>query len=80
MGKVIGVSIDIKIFSPGDCLSLPRGYIHVLNHEKKKSLSDFKDIFFKLATSEWSDKDISGYIKTLSPGGCPPLPRGYIHV
>ena len=27
-------------------------YIHVLNHEKICIKSDFKDIFFKLATNE----------------------------
>ena len=31
---------------------LPRGYIHVLNHEKNCIKSDFKDFFFKLATNE----------------------------
>ena len=30
------VSVDIKTLSPGGCMLLPRGYIHVLNHEKKK--------------------------------------------
>ena len=29
---------------------LPRGYIHVLNHEKKCIKSDFKEISLKLAT------------------------------
>ena len=38
----------IKSSSP----ELPRGYIHVLNHEKNRIKSDFKDIFFKLATNE----------------------------
>ena len=28
------VSVDIKILSPGGCLPLPRGYIHLLNHKK----------------------------------------------
>ena len=28
------VSVDIIILSPGGCLPLPRGYIHLLNHEK----------------------------------------------
>ena len=37
--------------------SLPRGYIHVLNHEKKKCIkSDFKEISLKLATNVKSDK------------------------
>ena len=30
---------------------LPRGYIHVLNHEKKCIKSDFKAISLKLATN-----------------------------
>ena len=29
------ISVDIKILSTGGCLPLPRGYLHVLNHEKK---------------------------------------------
>ena len=28
------VSVDIKTLSPGDCMPLPRGYIHEFNHEK----------------------------------------------
>ena len=35
---------------------LPRGYIHVLNHEKNCIKSDFKEIFLKLATNDQSDK------------------------
>ena len=31
----------------GGCTLLPRGYIHVLNHEKKCIKSDFKEIFFE---------------------------------
>ena len=46
MGKVISLSVDIKILSPGGCLPLPGGFIHILNHEKKCIKSDFKDIFF----------------------------------
>ena len=35
MGKVItGLSVDIKLLHPEGCLTLPRGYIHALNHEK----------------------------------------------
>ena len=30
---------------------LPRGYIHVFNHEKNCIKSDFKEIFLKLATN-----------------------------
>ena len=29
------VSVDLKTLSPRGCMLLPRGYIHVLNHEKK---------------------------------------------
>ena len=36
----------------GAVCPLPRGYIHVLNHEKNCIKSDFKDIFLKLATNE----------------------------
>ena len=32
--KWSGISIDIKILSPGDCLPLLKEYIHVENHEK----------------------------------------------
>ena len=35
----------------GTCMVLPRGYIHVLNHEKKCIKSDFKGISLKLATN-----------------------------
>ena len=36
--------------------SLPRVYIHALNHEENCIKSGFKDIFLKLVTNEWSDK------------------------
>ena len=35
----------------GAVCPLPRGYIHVLNHEKKCIKSDFKAISLKLATN-----------------------------
>ena len=38
-------------------LSAPVLGLHAFNHEKKNCIkSDFKDVFFKLATNEWSDK------------------------
>ena len=42
-----------KLCPLGGCMLLPRGYIHVLNHEKKKKKknSDFKEISLKLATN-----------------------------
>ena len=46
------VSVDIKKLSPGDCMPLPQGCIHVLNHETKSIKSDFKEISLKLATNE----------------------------
>ena len=49
-----GLSVDIKMLSPGGCLFLPRGYVHVLNH-KKKNIKLQRD-FFKLATNDRSDK------------------------
>ena len=41
-------------FSPlGGCMLLPRGYLHVLNHEKKNGIkSDFKRDFFETC-NEW---------------------------
>ena len=47
------VCADIKTLSPRGCQSLPRGYIHV---KKKCIKSDFKEIFLKLVTNDWSDK------------------------
>ena len=41
-----------KLCPLGGCMLLPCGYIHVLNHEKKKCIkSDFKEISLKLATN-----------------------------
>ena len=48
MGKVIRHFCWHQNFVPGGCLPLPRGYIHVLNHEKNCIKSDFKDIFLNL--------------------------------
>ena len=56
MGKVIRPSCWHQNFVPWGFLSLPRGYIHVLNHEENGIKSGFKDIFLKLVTNEWSDK------------------------
>ena len=59
---------------------LPWGYIHVLNLEKNCIKSDFKEISLKLATNEWSDKTFLLTSKLCPPGGCLPLPWGYIRV
>ena len=40
-----------KLCPLGAVCPLPRGYIHVLNHEKKYLKTDFKDIPLKLATN-----------------------------
>ena len=40
-----------KKFPLGTVCPLPRGYIHVLNHEKNCIKSDFKEISLKLATN-----------------------------
>ena len=37
-----------KLYPLGTVCPLPRGYIHVLNHEKNCIKSDFKDIFWNL--------------------------------
>ena len=50
------ISVDINTLSPRGCLPLPRGYIHVKNHDKKGIKSDFEDIFFKLGLDDQSDK------------------------
>ena len=45
-------------FVPWGLLSLPRGYIRVLNHGKKMYKIGLQNhvFFFKFATNEWSDK------------------------
>ena len=63
-----------KFCPPGDCLLLPRGYIHVLNHEKNCIKSDFKAFFFKLATNEWSDKIFLLTLKICPLGAVCPCP------
>ena len=51
------VTRRFKTLSPGGCLTLPWGYIHVLNHKINCTKSDLrKEIFFKLATNDRSDK------------------------
>ena len=50
------ISVDIKTLSPGGCLPLPCGYIHMYRIMEKNCIkSDFRD-FFKLATNDRSDK------------------------
>ena len=39
-----------KLWPLGAVCPLPRGYVHVLNHEKNCIKSDFKEISLKLAT------------------------------
>ena len=57
MGKVIiGLSVDIKLLHPEGCLPLSRGYIQVLNHDKKSYKIRFQRDFFKLAKNDRSDK------------------------
>ena len=42
---------DKKFLLTSKHCPLPRGYIHVLNHEKNCIKSEFEKIFFKLATN-----------------------------
>ena len=56
MAKVIRPFCWHQNFVPWGLSALSRSYIHILNHEKNCIKSDFKDIFFKLATNEWSGK------------------------
>ena len=64
----------------GAVCPLPRGYIHVLNHEKNCIKSDFKRDFFETCNIwvKWSGLSVD--IKILSRGGCLPLPWDFIHV
>ena len=41
------ILLTSKLCPLGAVWPLPRGYIHVLNHEKKCIKSDFKEIFFE---------------------------------
>ena len=45
-----------KLCPLGAVCPLPWGYMHVLNHEKTCTKSDFKEIILKLATNDRSDK------------------------
>ena len=45
-----------KLCPLGAVCPLPRGYVHVLNHEKNYIKSDFKEISLKIATNDQSDK------------------------
>ena len=54
--KLNGVFVDIKILSPGGCLHQSLGYIHVKNYEKNGIKLELKEIFFKLARNDQSDK------------------------
>ena len=56
MGKVKRPFCWHQYFVPWGCLALPRCYIHVLNYEINCVKSDLKDIFWKLATNDRSDK------------------------
>ena len=42
--------------SPGGCLPLTCGYIHLLNHEKMCIKSEVEEIFLKLATNDQSEE------------------------
>ena len=43
--------LTLKLYPLGAVCTLPRGYIHVLNHETICVKSDFKEISLKLATN-----------------------------
>ena len=58
----------------------PWGYIHVLNLEKKLYKIRLQRNFLETCNKWMKWQDISVSIKTLSIGGCQPLPWGYIHV
>ena len=66
------IPVDIKTLSPGGCLSLPLGYIRVLNCEK--NCIDFKEVSLKLATNDQSDKMFLLTSKFLPKGVVSPCP------
>ena len=68
------IPVDIKILSPRGCLPLPRGYIHVLNHEKMYKIR-LQRHFLKLATNEWSEKTFLLTSKLCPLGAVCPCPR-----
>ena len=61
-----------KIFVPSGCLPLPRAIYMWKKHIKNAKKSDFKDIFYKLATKGQSDKEFL-LTSTFCPQGvvCP---------
>ena len=66
-----------KLCPLGAVCPLPRGYIHVLSHEKNCIKSVFKDIFLKLATDECSDKTFLLTSKLSPLGAVSPCPGAY---
>ena len=72
--KLYLIRLQRDFFETCNSLSLPRGYIHVLSHEKNCIKSDFKDIFLKLATKEWSDKTFLLTLKLCPLGAVCPCP------
>ena len=61
-------------------MPLPWGYIYVLNHEKKMYKIRLQRDFFETCNKWVKWLCLSIDIQILSPGGCLPLPRDYIHV
>ena len=56
-----------------------RGYIHALNHEKKMyKIKTSKRFLWNLEQTGKVIRPFCWHKKTLSPGSCLPLPRGYI--
>ena len=66
--------------SSAQVLPLPRGYIHVLSHEKNCIKSVFKDICLKLATNQWSDKIFLLTLKRCPLGLSVPAPGPYTYI
>ena len=68
-----------KLCPLGAVCPLSRGDIHVLNHEKNCIKSDFKGIFFKLATNDRSDRTFLLTSKLCPLGAVCPCP-GAIYI
>ena len=68
-----------KTLSPGGYLTLPWGYIYVLNHKKMYKIRLWR-FFFKLATNEWSDRTLVLTSKLCPLGAvCPCLGAVYMY-
>ena len=80
LGKVIRPFCWQQKFVPKGLSAPALGLYTYIKSLKMCIKSDFKELFLKICNKWPKWQDISDDIKTLSPGGCLPLPRSYIHL